>query len=72
MQDPSGTITVRVRTCGFATQASTQTATCGVVDDFVLVGGGAEILGPNDEKDPQPGALLVGSYPRGRPKRGRH
>lgn len=63
--DPTGTIKVRVRTCGWVTASGaagsqTAVATCSVDGDagYVLVGGGAEI-----ENAPTPGAVLKSCIP---------
>ena len=59
LQDPSGTVTVKVKICPFSSTAgASRTATCSVDSGFVLVGGGAEI-----ENDASPGALLTASTP---------
>lgn len=56
--DGSGMVTVRIKTCPGTTVASHNTTTCAVDGDFVLIGGGAEVVGELD-----PGALLTASYP---------
>jgi hypothetical protein len=63
--DVTGTIKIRVRTCGWVTASGpagrqTALATCAVDRDagYALVGGGAEI-----ENSPSPGALLRSSIP---------
>lgn len=63
--DITGTIKIRVRTCGYVSATGTSgsrtaVATCAVDRDagYVLVGGGAEIEG-----QPTPGALLKSSIP---------
>jgi hypothetical protein len=63
--DATGTISIRVRACGWVTATGTNgrrtaVATCGVDTDagYALVGGGAEI-----ENSPSPGALLKSSIP---------
>ena len=58
-KDRSDTITVRVSQCGWEGPGSRPFTCCAVAPGFVLAGGGAEIEG----EAPQPGALLVGSYP---------
>jgi hypothetical protein len=56
--DSTGTITVRVKTCGWSQTLPAPTATCSVDSDFVLIGGGAEIVGSGT-----PNAVLTGSFP---------
>lgn len=56
--DASGTVTIRVRQCAASAYLHAPTASCGVDSDFVLVGGGAEVIGEEN-----PGALLTASYP---------
>jgi len=56
--DASGKVTIRIKTCGWTSPAESNTATCTVDTDFILVGGGAEIEFQNS-----PGALLTGSFP---------
>jgi hypothetical protein len=61
--DTSGLITIRVKTCPFVS-GELNAATCSVDTDFVLVGGGAEIVGnPNQTHTGSPGALLTASFP---------
>lgn len=57
-RDSSGTVTVRIKRCEASPVLQHVTTACTVDSDFVLVGGGAEVLGEGD-----PGALLVASYP---------
>jgi hypothetical protein len=54
--DATGTVTIRIKECGWSATAPHPTATCAVDPDFVLVGGGAQI-------ENQGNALLVASYP---------
>lgn len=56
--DASGTVTVRIKQCADTGAVHFPTATCSVDSGFVLVGGGAEIVG-----DDSPGALLYASFP---------
>ncbi len=56
--DASGKVTVRIKQCSDSAVGQNVTASCPVDSDFVLVGGGAEVIGNGD-----PGALLVASYP---------
>jgi len=58
--DSSGTVTVRIKQCGWIGPGQILSADCSVESDFVLVGGGAEIEGLGN-----PGALLTASYPDG-------
>ncbi len=55
--DASGTVTVRIKQCA-PTPPQEITTTCPVDSGFVLIGGGAEILGEGS-----PGALLTASFP---------
>jgi vibriolysin len=56
--DASGAVTVRITQCPPTAAQEHNTTTCSVDSDFVLIGGGAEILGEST-----PGALLTGSFP---------
>lgn len=56
--DASNTITVRVRACAPSAYLHAPNVSCGVDSDFVLVGGGAEVVGEGS-----PGALITASYP---------
>jgi len=56
--DGSGMVTVRIKQCPGVTVAEHNTTTCAVDNDFVLIGGGAEVVGEAD-----PGALLTASFP---------
>jgi hypothetical protein len=56
--DPTGTVTISYTRCDANTGAGIRIASCKVPTDFVLVGGGAEII-----DSPEPGALLMGSFP---------
>jgi len=56
--DASGTVTVRIKQCTPTASQEINTTTCPVDSGFVLIGGGAEILGEGS-----PGALLTASFP---------
>jgi hypothetical protein len=56
--DVSGLINMRGYQCDWTAQLAHPDATCAVEPGFVLVGGGAEIMG-----EPQPGGLLTYSFP---------
>jgi len=56
--DASGTVTVRIKQCAPTASREINTTTCPVDSGFVLIGGGAEILGEGS-----PGALLTASFP---------
>lgn len=58
--DPTGRMTINVRTCAPIGNL-TQSAVCDAPDDFVLIGGGAEIL--ENPEDPVAGAVLARSSP---------
>lgn len=54
--DATGTVTVRIKECGWVGPSNRPTATCSMDADFVLIGGGAQI-------ENQGNALLTASYP---------
>ena len=56
--DVSGTVVMRAYQCRNDEPSGHPVANCKVEDDYVLVGGGAEVEG-----EPQPGALLLQSEP---------
>jgi hypothetical protein len=56
--DSSGTVTVRIKECPPTGFGEHLTATCTVDSNFVLIGGGADVVGEGN-----PGALLTASYP---------
>lgn len=56
--DASGTVTIRIKQCGWSASVAHPSTTCTIESDFVLVGGGAEVEG-----NVAPGALLTASYP---------
>lgn len=56
--DASGTVTVRITQCPATTPHQLNTTTCSVDGGFVLIGGGAEVIGEGS-----PGALLTASFP---------
>jgi hypothetical protein len=56
--DASGAVTVRIKQCAPTGVQQRNTATCSVDSGFVLIGGGAEVLGEGS-----PGALLTASFP---------
>jgi hypothetical protein len=56
--DISGTVHIRIKQCTPTGSQPAPIATCPIDTGFVLIGGGAEIIGQNS-----PGALLTGSWP---------
>jgi len=56
--DASGTVTVRIKQCLGTVVQEINTTTCSVDSGFVLIGGGAEVVGEGS-----PGALLTASFP---------
>jgi hypothetical protein len=62
-QDAHDTMDVVIVRCEWSGPSSKPDAICFVPEGYVVVGGGAEVKGPNDEALGQPGALLVSSFP---------
>jgi hypothetical protein len=60
-KDRTGKITINVRTCAPIVLPDEVEAKCDVPDDFVLIGGGAELL--DNSEDPDAGAVLARSAP---------